>query len=224
MPTEKIRLSRSEQADHRTAVQQLQEWGLIPKTPDQLKSSAALDIRVNPMASQVIELPTGTPYYAIWVELVARQAGLILAYCRITTKWDDQIMLASDEVKRRIPGAPFYPPEQLLNERLEDGLRFRHRGDTVRGMIIAWGVKRIPDVYRDDSIVPFELAFTDSLGNQSSTRAALQVSRRREPEKKMQRAKEDLFGRLRGETMKEKERPDDLVEGTRSDEPEKRRD
>jgi hypothetical protein len=175
MPTRRFRLNK---AERRAAAQKLYAQGLISKIPDWLRVSLVLDIRIDPMASEVAELPSGQVYYALWVELVARQAGLILVDCRITTSWDDQIVLASDEANRFCsPGGPAYSSDGALNGRIENALRFRRRGDLVRGTIFAWGLRPIPNAYRSDALVPFELTFTDSLGNEFAKQGTLRVNR-----------------------------------------------
>src|SRR5713101_5417835 len=74
--------------------------------------------------------------YAIWVQLVARQSGLTLVHCAITTSWDDQIILASDEVSSLCrPGCLDYSPDEVLNERIESYLLFHSRGHLVKGTI-----------------------------------------------------------------------------------------
>jgi hypothetical protein len=194
MPIKKFRLSRAEQAEYRAAAQQLRAQGLIPKISEWLESSPPLDILTRDMSSVVSELPSGTVYYAIWVQLVARQAGLILVDCQITTSWDDQIILGSDEVNFLCsPGGPAYSSDGVLNERIENSLRFHRCGDMVRGTIFFWGLRPIPDAYRTNAIVPFEMTFTDSLGNQLATEGAVHVNRRRESTQKMQRRKHTLF-------------------------------
>jgi hypothetical protein len=206
MPIKKNRLNRSEQVEHRAAVEQLQAWGLISKTPDRLDGSSALDIRVDHMASKISETRCGTPYYAIWVELVAKQANLILVHCQVTTSWDDQIILGSDEVKSLIgPRGLVYAREGTLNERIENGLRFHSCGDLVRGTIFAWGVRPIPAAYSTGSIVPFQLTFTDSLGNSLVGHGAGHVTRRRKSAEGM-RIKKDLFDGVLDNTAGERDR------------------
>jgi len=194
MPHRKARLTRTEQIEYRSAAQQLHAQGLIAKLPEWLESTPSVDIQINHMTSEVSELPSGQAYYAVWVHLVARQPGLILEDCRITTSWDDQIVLASDEAKSLCgPEGAVYMPHGVLNEALENALRFHRRGDLVRGTILAWGLRRIPDVYRTDSTVPLELTFTDSLGIPFAVQGAAHVTRCPESTKGMRRPKESLF-------------------------------
>jgi hypothetical protein len=204
LPIRKSRLSRSERAEHRAAAEQLESWGLIQKTPE-LPGSSALDIHVNGMASQVSEFPSGTVYYAISVEMIARLASLILVYCEITTRWDNGIIVGSDEVKSLCaPEGPVAVPDGILNGRIENGLRFHHCGDLVRGTIFAWGLKPIPDRYHMDAIVSLRLTFTTSLGEQFATRATAHVTRC--PKEKVEGPERDIFYGVREETVGERER------------------
>lgn len=189
MPSRRFRLNKTEQ---RAAARKLLARGLISRIPTWLESPPVLDIRIDPMASEVVELPSGQVYFAVWVELVAREAGVNLVHSSITTRWDDQIVLGSDEVNAFCgSGGPAYSHEAALNARIERVLRFRRRGDLVRGTLFFWGLRPIPDACRSDALVRCELTFTDSLGNEFAKRGKLRVNRWRRP--RMPIPKESLY-------------------------------
>lgn len=191
MPIKKIRLSKADLSECRPAAQQLLEWGLISKMPKWLEIPPALDIHIDPMASVAAELPSGQVCYAIRVELVAREAG-VMVDCRITTTWDDQIILGSDEISDFCrPSGPVDSLEDALNRRIENALRFRRRGDLIRGTIFFWGSRPIPSHLRTDAIVPFKLTFMDSLGNEFPAKGTLYLSRRHMQKKAIQ--KQSIF-------------------------------
>jgi hypothetical protein len=207
MPTKRTRLTIAEQTHYRANAQQLLARGLISHIPESLKAPPVLDILLDELASEVSETLSGQSFYAVWVQLVARQAGLILANVRITTRWDGEICLASDEVEVLCgPRGPVNALDGVLNERIENGIRFRCRGDMVRGTILAWGLRPIPDAYCTDAMVPFELTLIDSLGNQLGGEGALRVNRLRKSEQKIQGAKETLFDGAPYESIGEKTR------------------
>jgi hypothetical protein len=207
MPIRKSRLTRTEQIEYRSAAQQLQAQGLIAKPPEWLEGSPPLEILTSSATSNVSELPTGTVYFTIWVQLVARQSALILEDCRIMTSWDDQIILGSDEVNSYCsPGGPVYVSGEVLNGRIENALRFRRCGDLVRGSVFFWGLRPIPDAVRTDAIVPFQLAFVDSLGNWLATDGTLHVNRRRKSTREVQSPERGLFSGVYVESFEERRR------------------
>ena len=57
-------------------------------------------------------------------------------------------------------GSLEYPRSQVLNDRIENSLRFHYRGQMIEGMILASGLKRIPEAYRTGAIAPFQITFT----------------------------------------------------------------
>jgi len=112
--------------------------------------------------------------------------------------------LASDEAKSLCgPEGAVYMPHGVLNEALENALRFHRRGDLVRGTILAWGLRRIPDVYPTDSTMPLELTFTDSLGIPFAVQGAAHVTRCPESTKGRQRPKDGLFDGIYQPTIAE---------------------
>ncbi len=144
MPVRKSRLSRAERTEYRAAAQQLQAAGLIPTIPEWPGCSRALQIVVfEGQASLVLNLPYGVGY-AIRVRLVAEQSGLILTSCDITTEWDDKIFMPGSDERTPVCklGWLEYQPSDVLNQRIDDGLRFHHRGEMVEGTILAMGPKR----------------------------------------------------------------------------------
>ena len=100
MPTRKLRLNRAEQARYLIALRQLQAAGLDFEIPEELlENSRAVDITVaGGPASSVFDSSRGT-FYAIWVRLVAERPDTLMD-CRMSTDWDDHIVLRSfDEAK-----------------------------------------------------------------------------------------------------------------------------
>jgi hypothetical protein len=99
--------------------------------------------------------------------------------CRISTDWDDHIVLRSFDEERPVCklGPLSYSREEVLNQRIENALRFDRRGDWFEGMILGNGLRPIPKKYLDGAIVPFQLTFEDVFGEEISETAQLFVAR-----------------------------------------------
>ena len=177
MPTRKPHLNRAEQARYLMTLRQLQASGVeIPD--DLLENSRVLNITVaRGPASWVFDSSRGT-FYAISVRLVAEQPCTLLG-CRMRTDWDEDIVLRSFDEERPVCrlGPLSFAREEVLNQRIENGLRFDHRGDWFEGMILANGLRPIPEKYLDGAIVPFQLTFEDVCGEEIIETAKLSVAR-----------------------------------------------
>ena len=132
-------------------------------------------------ASSVFESSRGT-FYATDTCLVARRPCTLLN-CRMQTDWDEHIVLRSFDDERPLCrlGALVYPAASVLNHPIENGLRFHRRGDMFSGMILANGLRRIPEKYLDGAIVPFQLIFEDEFGEEIIEDATLFVDRTAKP-------------------------------------------
>ncbi len=197
MPVRKSRLSRAEQTEYRAAAQQLQAVGLIPPISEWLGSSRALNIVVfEGQASLVLDLPCGGIGYAIRVRLVAEQSELTLQNCDITAEWDGEIFMPG--LDERTPvcklGWLEYPPRDVLNQRIQDGLRFHHRGEMAEGVILAMGPKGIPPAYSHGMLVPVELTFEDQFENRIGVEAELFMDRTAKPKNAALRRGPGLYG------------------------------
>jgi hypothetical protein len=179
MPTRKPRLNRAEQAQYLVTLRQLRTAGLDFEIPEELlENSRGVRITVaGGPASSVLDSSRGT-FYAIGVRLVAERPDTLLD-CRVSTDWDDHIVLRSFNEERSVCtiGPLSYSPAEVLNQRLEKGLRFDRRGDWVEGMILANGLRPIPEKYLDGAIVPFQLTFEDVFGWEVTETAKLFVAR-----------------------------------------------
>jgi hypothetical protein len=180
MPTRKHHLNRSELARYFITLRQLQAAGVEFEIPEELLENArALDITVaGGPASSVFESSSGT-LFAISVRLVAERPVTLLD-CRVSTEWDDHIVLRSFDEERHVCklGPLSYSRGEVLNQRIENGLRFDHRGDWFEGMILANGLRPIPEKYLDIAVAPFRLIFEDVFGEEISETAKLFVAPR----------------------------------------------
>jgi len=88
----------------------------------------------------------GSAHYAVRVRLIAKAPNVVITDCEITSPWDPDITLEYTYGKgllHKFSGQEFLRAE-ILNERLEDGLRFRYRGQVAEGWLLASGLARIP--------------------------------------------------------------------------------
>jgi hypothetical protein len=143
-----------------------------------LEDSCALDITVGQgPATSVFDSSRGI-FYAVWVRLVAERPCTLLG-CRLRTDWDDHIVLRSFDEERRVCmlGSLSFTREEVLNQQIEKALRFERRGDWFEGMILANGLRPIPEKYPDGASVPFQLIFEDVFGEEIIHTAKLFVAR-----------------------------------------------
>jgi hypothetical protein len=100
-----------------------------------------------------------------------------------TVLWDDDIYYG--EVAERnglcLFGGELYPRKEVLNSRISNGLRFHRPGQMVEGWILAGGLERIPKKYETHAIVPCQLSFRNSLGQELVVSAELSVLRTSKP-------------------------------------------
>jgi hypothetical protein len=165
----------------------------VNSSDDSLECAPAFDITVvGGLASLIFNLPSGLAGYAIWLRLVARGSGLILLeQCEMATEFDDQIELECFDVGGPICqlGQCSHPEGEVLNDRFP--LRF-HRGDLIEGVILATGLKPIPQEYVHGMMVPFKLTFWDQFRNEISVESKLSVERSTTPRPKLVRTQSTL--------------------------------
>jgi hypothetical protein len=87
-----------------------------------------------------------------------------------------------------------YPRAQVLNQRIENSLRFGHR-QVIEGVILAIGANPIPKTYYHGLIVPIQLAFLDQNQNEIRENAELFVDRLYKPKRKSMPRRSGLYDR-----------------------------
>jgi hypothetical protein len=196
MPTRKPRLSQTERGTYFTAARQLREAGVEIKSLEDLSQSVrAIDIIVaGGLGSLASESSHARIHYAVWVRLVARAACTLLR-CRMTTKWDAHIVLNSYGGASLCKLGPLdYTPAEVLNQRIEESLRFNHPGDMVEGVILATGIRPIPEGFGQGMRAPFELTFEDQFENEISVEGELALERTAKPKRAAARCGTGLYG------------------------------
>jgi hypothetical protein len=199
MPIYKPRLSRAEEAMQLDYLQQLQAEGHDVEIPEEWRKNAdAVDIEVGaPWENMVFELSSGgIGYYAVWSRLVARRPGVILPDYDITSAFDDQILLLNVDERNPVCklGGFEFERREILNSRIENQLRFPHRGGTVEGWLLASGVSAIPQEYREGSRVGLQLTFRDQFKQEIGVHAVVSVLRSRKEKIPAVRPGTGLYG------------------------------
>ncbi len=193
-----IRRSRPSRADL-AAAQELQRAGLIPRIPAEwLETSSALNIQIAPpYANVVCQLPNGSTFYAILARLLSRRGGSILEDFDIASARDSDLrpLYTEENEPYRFGRAFDFPWDEVLNHRIEKGLRFHRRGDLAEGWLLAVGHRPIPGKYPDRMAVALDTAFTDQFGDHQYARAEAFVERsaRREELSSQPRKSPGLF-------------------------------
>jgi hypothetical protein len=202
MPVSKRRLTRPETAAHLARAEKMLATGVNIQIREEWRESAraldkTLDIAVGGgLATFVFDLTAGRAGYVISVRLVGQALGTVLD-CRLTTSWDEHIVLASEREDSMCRlGLLEYPRDQVLNLRIQNSLRFQ-RGQMIEGVILATGVNPIPEAYRHGLIVPINVAFLDQNENQIRENGDLFVDRLWKPKNKFVPRNTGLFDRGR---------------------------
>ena len=181
MPITKSRLSRAEQANYLRCLKELQTGGCDLEIPgERLEDSCPLDIVVRRgPATVVVEGPNGGVYYAVHTGIIARQAHVTLIDCYMEAHWDADIILESFQQRQSIYrlGRLQYAAKEVLNDRIENSLRFDYRGQLVEGVILFSGIAPVPAHYSHRASAPFKLTFLDQFEQPISTEAELCVER-----------------------------------------------
>jgi hypothetical protein len=174
-------LTQAECGTYFNAARELRQGGVeIKVVEESLVSARAIEVYLaspGGLGSMVSQSSNGGVHYVVWLRMVARRAGSLLD-CRLTTRWDDDIVPNSfdDRAACRL-GEVDYLQADVLNQRIEESLRFFHRGDIVEGVILATGIRPIPQAFGQGMLMPFELTFEDEFENQTIVAGDLSVDR-----------------------------------------------
>jgi hypothetical protein len=190
MPILRPRLSRTEAREYGRCLREMRAEGIDVNSPDEsIEHVPAVDITVvGGLASLIFNLRSGLAGYAIQRRLVASRSGLILPEpCEVTTEFDRQIELGCFDAGGPLCtlGQSSYLKAEVLNDRFP--LRFHRRGDLIEGVILATGLKPIPQEYVQGMTIPLKLTFWDQFGNEFSAEPMLSVDRSTTPRQRLVR-------------------------------------
>jgi hypothetical protein len=89
---------------------------------------------------------------------------VIVPEYEVASAWDEgsiELPYLQETCGRYKFGQLDYAVTEVLNDQLEEGLRFNFRGDMIEGVIIAYGCEAIPEGYH--GVVPVCVTLIDSL-------------------------------------------------------------
>lgn len=181
MPIKKPQLGRSEQSKYLEHTQELQAAGLQCEIPSEWEeNSRSLDIFVGPPQANILsELSTGITGCAIWVDILALTGNLILKRFSIASEWSSEWIAVCRNAGGwyGVGAALDFIECDTLNERIENGLHFRRKGDCADGWVLASSNQRIPDKYQQSMIAELCLTFTDQFGHDHCAQAKAVLER-----------------------------------------------
>ncbi len=102
--------------------------------------------------------------------MLSNHARVSLLDCEGETEWDDCVGLLPFDQSQSLYWAAniCYPAKQTLNGRIENYLRFHHRGQFIEGVILSSGLAKTPEYYRDGGHALFKITFHDQFGRISA--------------------------------------------------------
>ena len=185
MPVSISTLGPEKRATYRDAVRELLRAGLIPSIPKELEPSPIMDIMTAPAHENILwQLPNGRTCCAIYTRLVSLRGGVILKDFAISSDWVADFTPLSAEGRKsyRLRHGFDFSFGEVLNHRIEGGLRFHRRGDLAEGWLLAEG-GTIPSQYPNRITAPLNVTLIDQFGDSHCARAEALVERMPPPKK-----------------------------------------
>jgi hypothetical protein len=163
--TTKRHLTRREMLENLARAKQMIANGVDTRIREEwLDAARPLQLSVEGFPeSFIFDLPDGRAGYVIGLRMAPRWRVSLLGGCRIMTPSDDEIELDGALLypKERNSmyrlGQLLYPSRQVLNSRIENGLKFQGFGQMVEGLVLASSMKAIPDFLGTSSPVTIKL-------------------------------------------------------------------
>ena len=198
MANAKVRLTQQEKMEHVKQLNALRAEGIDATIPEEWQlPSPRVHIAVFEDMSRLITLPSGRSGFYVQLRLQSAKK-MTLVECRIECPVDDAIVLES--TPKDLPKPPRWrgksgpcptlkayflgnlqvPEEEVLNQRIESGLKLSPNAVAVQGLIIATGIKTLPAAYPHGTSVRAEIILVDSQENESRQSFRLVVDRSQE--------------------------------------------
>lgn len=182
MPTKKRSLTVAEQVAHEALIRQLRAGKCdIPVSQDFHRKHSRLKIEFVPWQENLVcNLPGSGSVYVIWIILTALRSGIILRSYELESSWDSDLDPDVDPYDiqglSKILGC-LPDRRDILNHRMDRGLRLGRPGDMFHGVLFACGTEQVPDTYRTETPVPVTLRFYDQMDRDYDEQAQLVVER-----------------------------------------------
>ena len=171
--------TKTEKARDQAILRELQAQGIdVGELEDE---ELPVDIEVGTSIENFIfEQRAGSrAHYAISLQLTAKVTSVVILDCKISSPFDSDILPESgfgQEVIFDFCGQHFLRKD-ILNQRIETGLRFNSRGQVIQGWVLGSGLRPIPQELRSERCTWCQLTFFDSLGRKAQAKAPLSVLR-----------------------------------------------
>jgi hypothetical protein len=180
MFSRKLRCNREQRARSYARLRQLQAEGIDVDLPDSCQEICPVLITPVHQPGIVCDLDGSNTGYAIQLRIAAQTRVILTAY-EISSEWDEEsieLPFLREQGGRYKFGPLDYGVSEVLNDRLEKGLRFNFRGDMVEGVILAYGCETLPDKYPSFAPAPVCVTLIDSLGRSVQKELQLLVEER----------------------------------------------
>jgi hypothetical protein len=206
LPTYKPELTRKEQAKYLSIARELQVTGKEFEIPDEWQdNSRFLHIMIaGSPESLITQICPSIVVYAFRVRLLAER-GVTVQEFEVAANWDPGISPCYSEGRTPYRFAPAldFNVKEVLNDRIERGLRFR-RGDTREGWLLAMGNKPVPEEYGPGRPAPLNIVLVDQFSYQHVATADFLVERSARSTSSVRRPRTSLFEREDKSTLHQK--------------------
>jgi hypothetical protein len=170
MPTQKLRVTRKEQEEHRSRRRQLQEMGVAVGSVRESvhRPNRFMLKQVWRDLARVYQRPLGDFSVVVYVTLNILEAGVVVRDSELSVAWEDDVLEYEDSeatpnYKELLQGSPCWPPT-ILNQWLTGDIRLqpgRHEG-----VIVAKGWTKVPSTWPDETPAYVELLVKDERDNE----------------------------------------------------------
>ncbi len=205
MPTYKPELTRNEQAKYLSIAKELETAGTKFEIPDEWQeNSRFLHIMIaGSPESLITQICPSIVLYAFRVRLLAER-GVTVQEFEVAANWDPGISPCYSEGRTpyRLAPALDFNVKEVLNDRIERGLRFR-RGDLREGWLLAIGNKPVPEKYTSGRPAPLDIVLVDQFSDRHVVTAEFLVERSGRSTGSVAKPKTSLFERAEESNMKE---------------------
>jgi hypothetical protein len=170
MTTRKLRLTKTEDQQHRARLLRLEQMGIPIGCADDASPEPDRLIleQIQHGFARIYELPSGAVAVVVPAKMTVLNAGILITDLEMTTGLDDYPLDLSDPTEWPyyqdvVAGLPCLPPT-ILNHQLTGALPLRPC--RVEGVIFANGWSSVPPECHDETIVRMELFLWDERRNE----------------------------------------------------------
>lgn len=181
MPTQRLRLTRTEDQEYCARLSRLEALGIaIGCTVDRPLRPDRLAFEQTPEEfARIYELPLDEVAVVVPATMTVLKSGPLITKVAMMTPWEDELLDLWDPKE-----SPYYSdlignlcqfPPTVLNSWLERTVPLRPR--KLEGVIIAHGYIRVPPECHDETLVPVQLLLEDERRDELSFEFGVRVDR-----------------------------------------------